>query len=198
MQTYMGRKFWPLDPRLEDIYIEDIAHSLSNQCRFAGHCKEFYSVAEHSVRVASLLEGQSWDLDVCLLGLLHDASEAYLVDLPRPVKRQVEGYSELERVCMQAIIEKYDLHEAVRFLDRVKEADEILLATEQRDLMSTPPDDWRLSQAPLPSKIVPWSPKQARAAFHLRFQRLTQGDDCFFYADDRRRAIEGLPPWGCE
>ena len=82
IQTMSGVIFYPLDPRPEEIRIEDIAHALSHQCRFAGHCREFYSVAEHSVRVSRELPQE-----FMLWGLLHDASEAYLVDLPRPIKR---------------------------------------------------------------------------------------------------------------
>src|SRR5574342_1090607 len=79
--TYTGRLFWPLSPRLEDINILDICHALSNQTRFTGHTREFYSVAQHSCLVSDLLP-EKFKLD----GLLHDASEAYLMDLARPVK----------------------------------------------------------------------------------------------------------------
>ena len=78
MQTHSGIQFWPLDPRPEDILIEDIAHALSNQCRFAGHCCFHYSVAQHSVLVSENVPAQD-----AMWGLLHDAGEAYLVDLPR-------------------------------------------------------------------------------------------------------------------
>src|ERR1017187_10636100 len=75
--TFSGIHFWPLLPNPADIRIEDIAHALSNQCRFAGHAREFYSVAEHSVRVSQLCPPED-----ALWGLLHDASEAYLTDVP--------------------------------------------------------------------------------------------------------------------
>src|SRR5271165_7548492 len=82
IQTYTGRVMYPLDPRPEEINIIDIAHALSNLCRFTGHVRTFYSVAEHSVRVS-----QHCDPKDALWGLLHDASEAYLADMSRPMKR---------------------------------------------------------------------------------------------------------------
>jgi hypothetical protein len=81
MQTYTGRQFWPIDPRADEIDIVDIAHALSQQCRFAGHCKSFYSVATHSWHTSNVCNSEN-----ALWGLLHDAAEAYLVDLPTPIK----------------------------------------------------------------------------------------------------------------
>ena len=91
IQTYTGRKFHPLDPAMTDFDLRDIAHSLSLLCRFNGHCLRFYSVAEHSVRVSRILPD-----DLKLWGLLHDAGEAYLTDLPRPVKGQMPGFRDME------------------------------------------------------------------------------------------------------
>src|ERR1039457_118422 len=83
--TFSGLRFWPLDPNPEKILIDDIAHALAHQCRFGGHASRFYSVAEHSVHVSRLCPPED-----ALWGLLHDASEAYLVDLPRPLKQLPE------------------------------------------------------------------------------------------------------------
>ena len=77
IQTYTGRQFWPLDPRIEDIDIHDIAHALSHQCRYSGHCLRFYSVAEHSVLLSHHVAGEHM-----LWALLHDAWEAYLAAIP--------------------------------------------------------------------------------------------------------------------
>ena len=92
--TFSGLRFWPLDPNPEKILIADIAHALAHQCRFGGHASKFYSVAEHSVHVSKLCLPEH-----ALWGLLHDASEAYLVDLPRPLKLLPEfaPYREAER-----------------------------------------------------------------------------------------------------
>jgi hypothetical protein len=91
MQTYTGRQYWPMDPRPHEVYIEDIAHSLSLQCRYAGHCIKFYSVAEHSVLIARHLAATRAP-EVAFAGLLHDAPEAYCVDIPRPLKPYLTNY----------------------------------------------------------------------------------------------------------
>src|SRR6266496_1501995 len=88
IMTYSGELITPLNPDPDDIQIEDIAHALSNQCRFSGHCKQFYSVAEHSCRVSDLCSYEHQ-----LGGLLHDGTEAYLSDIARPIKQQ-PGFGE--------------------------------------------------------------------------------------------------------
>ena len=102
--TFSGLRFWPLNPNPEKILIEDVAHSLAHQCRFGGHVWRFYSVAEHSVHVSNLYPSE----DV-LWGLLHDASEAYLVDLPRPLKLLPEFalYREAERRLQRAVAVRF-------------------------------------------------------------------------------------------
>jgi len=183
MQTFTGRQFWPLDPCADEVCIEDIAHALAHQCRFAGHTRAFYSVAEHSVRVSDyLLEtlrpmlGDAV-IEVALWGLLHDASEAYLVDLPRPVKRQASmlPYREAEVVVTAAIAQAFGLQPRFDHDPRVKHADVILLATEARDLMSRPPNAWEAMPAPLRGLLVPWSPADAEHAFMGRFLSLSGG-----------------------
>lgn len=84
IQTFTGKQFWPLTPKAEDVCIEDIAHALAFKCRFGGHCKTFYSVAEHSCRVAEILRPEHQ-----LIGLLHDAAEAYLPDVAAPIKSAI-------------------------------------------------------------------------------------------------------------
>lgn len=178
MQTYTGRQFWPLDPRPEEIVIEDIAHALSNQCRFAGHCTTFYSVAEHSVRVSNVVAaGAPNNADLRLLALLHDAAEAYLVDLPRPVKHTPEfaAYFGFEADLELAICARFEL--PMIGADLVKRADEILLSTERRDLM--PSDlDWKangnapISAEPLEMQIRPIAPGAAEMWFLATFNSL--------------------------
>lgn len=171
MQTASGRRFWPLDPRADEIDIGDIAHALSNQCRFAGHCHEFYSVAQHSVLVARWLEEHA--PPYALHGLLHDAAEAYLVDLPRPVKRQpeMEPYRNAEHAIERVIAERFGL--VWPWPEIVKRADDVLLATEARDLMARPVNAWAPMPAPWGNRIEPWIPTMARAKFLASFQRLT-------------------------
>ena len=102
IQTYTGRKFFPLTDEPGEIDLRDIAHSLALQCRFNGHCRQFYSVAEHSVRVSHILpdEEAAW-------GLLHDAAEAYVSDLPRPLKLTVPDFRAAEDRLLRQIAETY-------------------------------------------------------------------------------------------
>lgn len=167
MQTATGRAFWPLDPRADEIDIEDIAHSLSNMCRYAGHCSEFYSVAQHSVLVSWLAP-----IKDALWGLLHDASEAYLVDVPRPVKPHLPGYREIEDRVMREVCAKFGLPEQMPA--SIKRLDRAILADEARDLMKSPPIDWGLTEPPLGIPIAPWTPSHARIAFLSQFKMLTQ------------------------
>jgi hypothetical protein len=107
IETFTGKQFWALDPRPDDICIEDIAHALSNICRFNGHCKHFYSVAQHSINVANRLKEKGYDKDIQLYGLLHDASEAYLCDIPCPIKKYLSKYKKYETNLQNMIYEKF-------------------------------------------------------------------------------------------
>lgn len=167
--TFTGVQYWPEDPRPEDIHLEDIAHALANQCRFGGHCREFMSVAQHSVLVSELCDPKD-----ALWGLLHDASEAYLVDIPRPVKhaRGMEGYRVIEGTFMRAVCERFGL--PLEMPESVRHADEVLLATEARDLM--PAESvrrWTLLYPAQPDmEIKPWTPLHAKDVFLARFREL--------------------------
>lgn len=125
IQTYYGYKIDFHEPDPGQIFIGDIAHALSNTPRFAGHTKTFYSVAAHSIMVASMCPPEHQ-----LQALLHDATEAYLTDMPTPFKRLLPDYQALEERVWLAICSKFDipvkLHESVKFADRaclMKEAD---------------------------------------------------------------------------
>lgn len=172
MLTFSGRQFWPLDPRADEISIQDIAHSLSNQCRFAGHTSEFYSVAQHCVLASRLVAGGPvLQLDA----LLHDATEAYLVDLPRPVKNCVSEYAQIEQTLARRIeyyvLDNYGIE--VHLDDpAVKVADELALMTEARDLMPRH-NQWPLSPGH-PDKILPLAPRVAREQFLERWYELVE------------------------
>jgi len=169
--TWSGRQFWPFNPQAEDIAIEDIAAALSHLCRFGGHSRYFYSVAQHCVHVADLLEAEG--AHVALYGLLHDAPEAYLLDLPRPIKRSRElaPYREAERRIMEAIRDAFDLEPTPP--QALGWADEAVLATEVRDVMNEHiASQWVLSTNALPLRIEPWEPEYARCAFLSRFESL--------------------------
>jgi hypothetical protein len=167
MQTYTGRQFWPLDPREDEVCIEDIAHSLAMQCRYAGHCIQFYSVAEHSVHIAWWLHRHA-DATTALMGLLHDASEAYLIDVPRPVKPFLDGYKSLERWVQNAVMRSFQLPEQMPAA--AKEADDRIIADE---LVNLKPMDWhRFHDDPLGVKLAYWSPAEAEERFLSAFHAL--------------------------
>ena len=167
IQTYTGRQFWPLSPRPEDVCIEDIAHALSNMCRFTGHCREFYSVAQHSVLVAEMfvqVTGQETGPNV-LAALLHDASEAYLVDVPSPIKPFLAGYKGMESAVMDCICIRFGIDGAPRHHPMIKFCDATLLATEARDLMCARPAPWQEMPTPLYGAIRPLPPAEAERQF---------------------------------
>lgn len=166
IQTYTGKAFYPLADQPGEIDIHDIAHALSLLCRFNGHCKVFYSVAQHSVHVS-----EGVPAEVALWGLLHDAAEAYLSDLPRPVKQQLPQFSKLEDKLLARILADYGL--AMPMPPEVKLADEQLLMTEARDLMQAPPMDWEIGVEPLSDlQINPLLPVEAEQLFLTRYAEL--------------------------
>lgn len=102
IRTYTGIYFNVLEPRIEDIRDEDIAHALSMQCRWGGHLKNFYSVAQHSLKVAGMVPRH-----LKLAASLHDASDTYLVDVPSPAKLLIPDYKVIEDRIMIVIAAKY-------------------------------------------------------------------------------------------
>lgn len=166
IQTYTGKRFYPMDPRPEEIDIEDIAHALSNICRFTGHTKSFYSVAQHCFHASFYVSDEH-----ALAALLHDASEAYLADIAKPVKSlyALRDYEVVEDIVMRAIAGKfgfsYPLH------GEIKEVDAKLLFTEKRDLLPVSLD-WGYQIEPYPFELSPWSPSTAKEGFLFRFEEL--------------------------
>jgi hypothetical protein len=169
LQVRSGRQFWPLDPRADEIDIDDIAWALSHQCRFSGHVSKFYSVAEHCVRVSYLVPPED-----ALWALLHDASEAYLIDLPKPLKALPEfaGYRAAEDAVMAAVCERFGL--PVEMPETVVRADYVHLCAEARDLMPELNSWWQRCAEPLPWTVEPWTAEEARARFLARFGELTE------------------------
>lgn len=174
IQTYTGVRFYPLDPRPEEVHIEDIAHSLSLQCRYAGHCPEFYSVAQHCVLASEWLLLRHAEEYLQLGALLHDASEAYLVDIPSPIKNTEEFgvYRKIEAKLEDVIAARFGLGTLKHPL--IKEADETILATEFRDFMHI--DGKTLKMPPAASLYVkPVTPTVAETTYLFRFRRLYAG-----------------------
>ena len=137
MTTFTGRHFDPMQIRTEDICIEDIAHALSLMCRGGGHLKYFYSVAQHSLNCAAEAKARGWSERLQLACLLHDASEAYLSDIIRPVKANLTGYLEIENRIMGKILEKFNLSDLTEEEHRKwKQIDDEMLYYELKNLMS--------------------------------------------------------------
>ena len=182
LQTFTGIAFDPMRPDPKDVRIMDIAHALSHQCRFGGHCPTFYSVADHSVRVSKVVwdwaQGQGTNVmdtaRVSLVGLLHDAAEAYVQDIVRPIKYlpEMADYRDAEDRVIRAIFARYKLDVWLLDQDWLKLADNIALATEKRDFFPTTPRTWTPLPDPLPDTIVPLSPMEAKQAFLDRFHYL--------------------------
>jgi uncharacterized protein len=191
IQTFSGLAMYPLDPRFEEICLEDIAQALGNMCRFTGHTRRFYSVAEHSLWVSHIAVPLKWSQSeshkyeheqfrsIQLAGLLHDASEAYLSDIARPVKVQPEfaSYRRVESKLQQMIYAKFGLEPEMPEL--VRRADEIMLAIEARDLMSPLRPAWEKWLANIGDCNVevrtPMPPEQASQLWLLKVNSLLEG-----------------------
>lgn len=168
MQTYTGKQFWPADPRTDEIDIRDIAHALSMQCRYAGHCLRFYSVAEHCVLLARAIpEHKLW-------ALLHDASEAYLVDVPRPVKPALQPtYGVLEAKLMRRVAERFSLPSPEQ-PSLVGEYDFRMLVDEKAQNMFDGPHWSSIDRLePVGVTLQFWSPAEAKAEFLATFTELS-------------------------
>ena len=105
--TYTGEDFTPLAPDANQIHIKDIAHALSLMCRANGHFVRFYSVAQHSINCANEAKARGLSAKVQIACLLHDASEAYLSDITRPVKNHLPNYREIEKRLQDMIFDKF-------------------------------------------------------------------------------------------
>jgi hypothetical protein len=171
IQTFSGNQFWPLSPRTEDVLLVDIAHALAMKCRFSGHCREFYSVAQHSVMGSR----QANDPELSKWFLLHDAAEAYLFDAARPVKLRVPVIKEIENQIMKCVAERYGLPWPEP--SDVKEIDNRMLMTERRDLLAIPPRPWTIRAKSYPFRIDPWSWEEAKYEFLYEAKRLGVCDE---------------------
>jgi uncharacterized protein len=163
--TFTGARIEPMSPDPQDIHVEDIAHSLANQCRFTGHVSSFYSTAQHCVLGSYLVPDEDR-----LAFLLHDASEAYISDIASPVKNHPDFgayYGIAEERLERAIAERFSLPYPMP--DAVKVADKMMLRAEQRDLMPNDP-----SNGPIYERTVtPWNPYDSERQFLSRYVSLT-------------------------
>jgi hypothetical protein len=171
LRTYSGRNFDPLSRTPGKIDIEDIAHALSNICRYTGHCSKFYSVAQHSVIVVRIIKGFGGPKEVQLQGLLHDATEAYMNDIARPLKLTavMDAYRSAEHDLERVLAKHWGFETLTP--EPVKLADRICLATEARDLMGDP-KDWNIGVGPIQMKIDPLPPESAKKLFLTQYNEL--------------------------
>lgn len=160
-------KFHFLKPTSSEIDIRDIAHSLALTCRFGGHCSRYYSVAEHSVRVSMLVDDKSK-----LSALLHDAAEAYVPDIPSPIKYVTPEFSMIYKNLEEAILLKFDAYDADWAL--IKNIDKRLCALEAKEFKLWN-KDWQDLGQPLKidSKLFGWGPKRAEHTFMEAFREYT-------------------------
>jgi 5'-deoxynucleotidase YfbR-like HD superfamily hydrolase len=167
--TYSGRQVNLLDPQYSQIDVGDIAHGLAYQCRFNGQTSRFYSVAQHSLMVASILPDH-----LKLIGLLHDAAEAYVGDMVQPLKVLLPDYQLIEHRFSQAIGQRFNVN--LEHQDEVKQADLIALATEKRDLLPRERCEWNVLEGvrPLAKLTLPMSPEQSEDLFMRTFLGLRE------------------------
>jgi hypothetical protein len=159
IQTASGGRFYPLRPRVEDVKVEDIAAALSRNCRFTGHCIKHYSVGEHSLLVCDILHyWEHRDPETILWGLLHDASEAYVSDIARPLKQQPEFafYRDMEKQIMDTVCKKFDMSPDEPKI--VKAADTLALAIEAKYLMPNREKDRWAWLPDIPDCLQYWGP----------------------------------------
>lgn len=171
MQTLSGKRYYPMSPRAEDIVPEDIAHALGMLCRYGGHVRKFYSVAEHCVLMSLAVP-----IEDSLHALLHDATEAYVVDVPRPVKRYLTNYGDIESRVWRAICARFEITEELP--KSVLEADDRILLTEKAALLPQAEDKWPGLEGlkPLDVTIRAWSPVRARLEYINRLNDLLGGE----------------------
>lgn len=167
VSTFLGNRFYLTNPHIDDVAIEDIAHGLAYQCRFNGQTRAFYSVAQHSLMVMALVPAE-----LRFAALLHDAAEAYLGDMVKPLKNLFPEFSVIEARVMEIIGQRFDID--LSHLDpAIKHADLIALATEKRDLMPFSTESWAYLAGidALPEVIQPLDPQSAKQAFMDAFAR---------------------------
>jgi hypothetical protein len=158
--TRCGISFNLVEPTPEMIEIGDIAHALANLCRFTGHTKSFYSVAEHCVRASREVPAA-----FALEALLHDATEAYLGDVSSPLKALLPDYQAIEHRLDAVIRQRFGL--PAKMSPEVKRADLAMLATERTCLMPSTAEVWTQLQDITPAPLIDytWTPREARQQF---------------------------------
>ena len=173
LQTVSGRWVNPFDPDPEQLDAGDIARALANLCRFGGHSRTFYSVAQHSVIVSELVEQRGGDVEDVFAALMHDATEAYLGDMPHPLKHRSPlgaAFKAAEKQLEQAIRDRFRIKPDV---PEIKRVDSALLATERRAFSA---EQWHWPELdgvePLDMDLQAWPPDEAERVFAERYAEL--------------------------
>lgn len=153
-------------PASSDFTIDDIAHGLANICRYSGQCSSFYSVAEHSILVSETATGFEFE------ALMHDAAEAFLGDITRPLKQMLPEYKRIEADVERAILDRFGVNWPIPL--EVKQADLRVLAAEQKQIMPEGTDSWVRGQKvePAPILVRHLLPDEAKHLFLERFEML--------------------------
>jgi hypothetical protein len=175
IETYTGRAFYPLNPQVEGLSIIDIAHALSNQCRYSGHVKYFYSVAHHCILLAQWLEQHDGSPLDCLQILMHDAPEAYLVDMPRPVKQYMPQFRVWDH-AINSVIREWLGWSDLAMLPIQDELDTRIIVDERLQLLSNSGNDWGAAHnalKPLGVQIMPATPEQVERMFLALYAKWT-------------------------
>jgi len=161
-----GEQFFPFDPKPSDFKIEHIAHCLSMLCRYSGHTNDFYSVAEHSVLCVPHAPPE-----LRLEMLLHDGSEAYCADLPKPIKRSLPSYRKLEDNVQMQMAVQFGL--VYPFPEIIHQIDTRILANEMRDILTPCVVNWTAHLVPLPDTVIQgWTPARAKAEFLDAYEQI--------------------------
>ena len=168
MRTRSGGRFYPANPRPEDMNILDLASGIARECRYGGQMEGFYSVAEHSLLVARVLPDH-----LKLQGLMHDAPEGLIRDMTRPNKRLLADYAELEDRVWRAVAARFGLPYELDPL--VKQADNDVLLAERAQLFPDDTDEWSIKGEPAPVTITQMPYDVAEAEFLHYFHHLTKG-----------------------
>ena len=179
--TYSGKAFYPTDPREADICIQDIAHALSMECRYGGHSRFHYSVAQHSVLLHDYCKDVlQWGREACFYALMHDASEAYCKDIPRPLKAFMPDYRAIEALVDATIVRKFMILSALdpQTQLQLKQYDTRITLDEYAVMMKPGGQRWAIADLePLGIKVSSWQPGTAKYMFLNRARKyLTEAE----------------------
>jgi 5'-nucleotidase len=189
IETFTGRPFYPQAPRKDDVSIIDIAHALSNQCRYSGHTAWFYSTAQHCCLLADYVQVNGGTALDCLQILMHDSAEAYLVDIPRPVKQHMPEFRKWDYAITMCVRSWLGL-DGVPIPSWQDEFDSRIIQDERAQVMSDSGLDWQHDCEPLGIGIEPWTTYKAEQSFLLRYALYTRQ---VFGAYQYLRSAWGVP-----